>query len=475
MLTRLFILTPIPLAVISILSRSRLVQSLAVGLCAAANLFMALLIGFDSQASWAPWFVADPAARLLVIVQGLLFACVAPSLARQIYSEDHTGRARMTSGLSIAFIAAMNGAVLSSHAGLYWVFIEATTLVTAPLIFFSGSKNALEAAWKYLFICSIGISLAFVGITFLSMGTAPETGLFFDDLVAAAGKMDPFILKISFAFILAGLGTKAGLAPMHPWLPDAHSEASPAISALLSGALLNTSMLGIARFHRIVASAGGTGWSVPLLMTVSMASLFVTCVYAVRVVNFKRMLAYSSVENMGIALAGIAVGGAGLFGAMVHLAAHSIVKGGLFLTTAAIQKRSGSKNISDTRGLITTDPAIGWTWLILFLGLSGIPPFPVFFGKFWILTGLADSGMTLQAVAMMVMMAAITAGMAGAVIRMCHGVPLKSCDTASEVPSVLWVPQVLMTLFLAGSAFFVTGGRFSVLLATAAAALGAGS
>lgn len=286
------------------------------------------------------------------------------------------------------FFLSMVGAILSNHLGLTWVFVEATTLTSAYLISQSKTEYSLEATWKYVFLCSIGISLAFVGIILLLIGSNTVNSLFYNNLYANATVIEPFWLKLSYVFILVGFGTKAGLAPVHFWLPDAHAEAPSPISAMLSATLLNTAFLVILRYTRLMDYAGLFEYARVLLLIMGVLSIFITAVYVFKIANYKRMLAYSSIENMGIIAIGIAAGGVGVFAALLHLIAHSLIKSSFFMTAGNILHIFKTKEVVEVQGLIETDAKSGWLWVICGFFILGVPPSPIFFSKFLILKQL---------------------------------------------------------------------------------------
>ena len=243
-------------------------------------------------------------------------------------------------GCLLLFLATMTLVAVSRHLGLMWVGVEATTLASAPLIYFHRHHRSLEATWKYLLICSVGIALALLGNFFVAVAAqsagGPAVRLTIDDLVAHAGSLNPLWLKAAFLFFLVGYGTKMGLAPLHTWLPDAHSEAPSVVSALLSGALLNCAFLTILRAHALLSAAGLAAFSSDLLVLFGLISMAVAAVFILGQADFKRMLAYSSVEHMGILALGIGIGGAATFGAMLHAVNHSLTKAMLFLAAGNI-------------------------------------------------------------------------------------------------------------------------------------------
>jgi hydrogenase-4 component F len=387
-------------------------------------LFIAFKIDMSGLPGWAaPYFGADALSLFFLGLMALVYA--ASAIYSVFYFRDSEFQPMQETVFTIClmlFVTVMSAAILSTHLAFFWVFLELTTLTTAILIYHDRSKSSLEAAWKYIFICSIGITLAFVGIIFLSLGSRGIGSLFISDLANKAVSIHPFWLKLAFAFILIGFGTKIGVAPIHAWLPDAHSEAPSPVSALLSGALLNTALIGFIRIYQIVARTEAASYAKNLTMGVGFLSLMVSAAFMLRTVNYKRMLAYSSIENMGIIFIGLGLGGGALYAAMLQVAAHSFAKTGLFLTSGNILHLYGSRRIEDVKGLLSRSPVTGWLWMISFLAISGMPPFPVFFSKFLLIQACFERSVWLALLFLVLLLIAFT-GMAGAVMRMVFGVP----------------------------------------------------
>lgn len=352
----------------------------------------------------------------------------------------------------LLFVVSMAGVVLASHLALLWVFVEATTLTSAVLIYHERKKSSLEAAWKYVFICSVGIAMAFVGIIILSMGSKSIGTLFFIDLSQRAHEINPFWLKMAFAFILVGFGTKIGVAPIHAWLPDAHSEAPSPVSALLSGTLLNTAFLGLVRVQEIMIRAGLEGFSNFLLLVIGFLSLLIGAVFMLNLVNYKRMLAYSSIENMGLLFIGIAMGKTGVFAALLHSLAHSLAKASLFLTSGNILHLYDSKKIADVRGLLQRAPLTGWLWIASLLAIAGLPPFPAFLSKFLLIKAFFEAGHGWLVLPFFVLIAVIIYGMGNAVFRMSFGEQPQKIGLARLSPTA-YLPQLIFLLLLAAIGF----------------------
>lgn len=290
------------------------------------------------------------------------------------------------------FIFAMLLASSTNNLGILWVAIEGTTLATAFLINFYNRQSTIEAAWKYVIICSSGIALALFGtilfyyssVNFLGESTA---ALNWTQLMNIAPHLNSAVLRIAFIFIIVGYGTKVGLAPMHTWLPDAHSKAPTPVSALLSGILLSVAMYGVLRFKILVDANMGPTFTSNLFILFGLVSLGIAASFIIVQKNYKRMLAYSSVEHMGIIALGFGFGGAaGVFGALFHILNHAIVKSMMFFNAGNILERFHSSRIADARGVMKLMPVTGVMTAIGALAITGTPPFNIFLSEFMILT-----------------------------------------------------------------------------------------
>lgn len=370
-------------------------------------------------------------------------------------------------GCLLLFLAMMTLVSLSGHFGLTWVAVEATTLASAPLIYFHRHHRSLEATWKYLLICSVGIALALLGIFLVAVAATDPTGatisLLTNELVRRGASLNPTWLKLAFVFLLVGYGTKMGLAPLHTWLPDAHSESPSVVSALLSGALLNCAFLSILRAYQVLAAAGGAAFGQDLLVLLGLVSMGVAAIFVVGQQDYKRMLAYSSVEHVGILALGVGLGGIGTFGAMLHAVNHSLTKAMLFLVAGNILTAYGTKCCRDIRGALRALPASAVLWLAGFLAITGSPPFGPFLSEFTVLKAALDQGHTVVGVLYLVFLGVIFVGMAGVFLRMAQGsaaLPATGRPARETVLSVLpptalgivvlslgiWIPAPLLDL-----------------------------
>jgi hydrogenase-4 component F len=425
---------PAAAAVLAFIIRSNPIRRALLVLTACAHALLTAWCWVD-RPRLGEWIAIDSAGLLFLTVTSLLF------LAASIYAVgflkregsgmkadveegflfDNTPEALFTACL-LAFLAAMTLVTMSRHFGLLWVAVEATTLVSAPLIHFHRHHRSLEATWKYLLICSVGIAVALLGTYFLSAaGSEAGVGLTFSAMASAAERLDPAWLKAGFLLLLVGYGTKMGLAPMHTWLPDAHSEAPSVVSALLSGALLNCAFLGILRIHGVMSDAGLGRFSADTLLVFGLLSMGAAAVFIIGQPDFKRLLAYSSVENMGILAVGIGIGGLGEWGALYHALNHSLVKAALFFTAGNILAAYGTKKAADVRGVISTLPISGVLWTAGFLAITGAPPFGTFVSELSILRAALDRGSYWAAAGYLLALTAVFIGMASVVISMAQG------------------------------------------------------
>ncbi len=430
---------------------------------------------------WHGMLALDAAGHLFLTITSLLFLVVALYAAGYLGREARGKREDFKEeflfsnapeavfvGCLLLFLAAMTVVTLSQHFGLTWVGIEATTLVSAPLIYFHRHHRSLEATWKYLMICSVGIGLALLGNFCLAIAaTRPDGGstpLLLPDLVASAGTLDTGWVRLAFILLLVGYGTKMGLAPLHTWLPDAHSESPSAVSALLSGALLNCAFLGILRGVQVCAAAGLAEFAGSLLTAFGLLSMVVAAAFLTMQADYKRMLAYSSVEHMGILALGVGIGGAGTYGAMFHAVAHSVTKAMLFLLAGNILSVYRTKAVADVRGVVRVLPVSGWLWVAGLFAITGTPPFSLFLSEFLIARAAIDAGRGLLAAAFLALLGWIFAVMARTMLAMAQGAPRSEVEASSRREPLLAVlPPAALALAALVLGLYVPGPLQSVL------------
>jgi hydrogenase-4 component F len=383
---------------------------------------------------------ADPLAEFMLIVigaVGLLATTASPAWLRgEIAAGRATARtAARHSVLVQLFFAAMAAAVLAANLGLVWVAIEGTTIVTAFLVGQRRTRQAVEAAWKYVMICSTGIAIALLGILMLNAAAAHAgvpAGLDLEQLVAAAPHLNRGVTRIAVALLIIGFGTKAGLAPLHAWLPDAHGQAPAPVSALMSGVLLSVAFSVILRVKAISDAALGPGYCRSLLAILALASLAIAASLLIGQRDYKRMLAYSSVEHMGLLALGAAAGSpAAIAAVLLHMLGHGLAKGSLFVSAGKVLQITGTHRIDGVRGLAARAPLLAGCVGFGVLALLGFPPFSLFASELGIATaGFADGLGWVTAVAVGLMLV-IAAALFNHVSRMLAGEPAAVPATVS--------------------------------------------
>ena len=412
------------------------------------------------------WLAFDDIGGIFLALTSLLFLAVSfhtvfwlPVEEKVASRHDPSGtnlmRDHVFAACLLAFLSMMTLVLGSRNFGLLWVAVEATTLVSAPLICFHKGAHSLEAMWKYLLICSVGIALALFGTLLLALAAQnlPSASLGMDSLSFHMERLHPGWFKAAFIFILAGYGTKMGLAPFHTWLPDAHSEAPGTVSALLSGSLLNCSFVGIFRFLNISPSALRP-FCDGLLLALGLCSLAVAAFFIIRQTDYKRMLAYSSVEHMGIAaiLLGLGAGSESL--ATLHLCGHSFIKMALFLTAGNILLAYGTRSISVVGGMLGSIPRNSILWLVGLMMICGTPPSPLFVTEYL----LVCSGPLWLGVTVLILLFAIFCGMASGFLKMAmgKGSTLKETDFSAKQAERLWfIPALLLLVALLAGAYLL--------------------
>ena len=383
-------------------------------------------------------------------------------------------------GCLLMFLGAMTLVTECQHFGLLWVAVEATTLVSAPLIYFHRQHRSLEATWKYLLICSVGIALALLGNFLLAVsatqaGSTEHVPLVIGSLVDKAPLLDPTWLKAAFVFLLVGYGTKMGLAPMHTWKPDAYSESPSPVAALLSGALASCAFLAILRAQQVCVAAGYGDFTRELLLGFGLLSMAVAGIFIVGQADYKRMLAYSSVEHMGILALGAGLGGKdGTYGMLLHAVNHAVTKAMLFLVAGNIRQVFKTKQSATIRGMNQVVPWTTALWIAGFLAINGCPPFGVFLSEFTILKAALDHGRGVVATIYLALHVLIFIGMATIVLNMSQGERSASREPLlRESPSMIVPPALLGVLSLGLGLYIPT--VLNDMLRVAARALGAGS
>lgn len=352
------------------------------------------------------------------------------------------------------FVFTMLLALSTDNLGILWVAVEGATLATVLLVSLYRTPEAIEAAWKYFILCGVGIALALFGTVLLYFAAQhvvsdQATGLSWSALHQVSGKLEPTIMNIAFVFLLIGYGTKVGLVPMHQWLPDAHSEGPTPMSAVLSGLLLNVALYAVVRLKMLVdgslATTATPHLAGDLLMGFGLVSFLVAGLFLHRQRDIKRMFSYSSIEHMGLMTFAFGLGGPlATFGALLHMLVHSLTKSAIFITVGHAAHIAGTQTIDRIRGLIRTQPAVGWGLLIGVAAIAGFPPFGVFTSEFLLLSATMHSQPWFT-VALLVGLAIAFAGLFRHLHPMVYGTPPQGQQAvrANMLPVLLHLGLVL--------------------------------
>jgi len=431
------------------------------------------------------WLAADGLSVLVALVTaGVTVAAAIHSVGylredlrgRDLDRGSGLGDLRRYFVLFHLFVFSMLVIPLSDSLGVVWIAIEGTTLASLFLVSYYRTREALEAAWKYVIIGSVGIALALFGTILAYYAAVPIMGLSFDlnwsSLASAADRLDADVMRLAFLFILVGYGTKAGLAPMHTWLPDAHSEAPSPVSALLSGVLLNGALYAILRFYALTVPSVGVGEVSLLLLGVGSLSLILATVFVLRQRDYKRLLAYSSVEHMGVIVVAVGFGGPlGMTAALLQLVNHALAKSLLFFATGHVLLRYETKEIDHVSGVLRALPISGAFLIIGGLALVGAPPFGLFISELSALAAGFAGGFGPAALLLLACLVLIFIGLMGHLDRMAFG-PVPVDVAQGEPPRLGWIPLVAE-----GALLLVLGiwlpGPLADLVRAAAHALGA--
>lgn len=423
MLTAL-ILLPLLLAALAPLLPWYRLRSWLLPLAGAVHLLLTLLLCLEAAPLTAnAWLGLDALARLVLLVVSLLFFGCACYAVEYLELRRDRGNRELVPCM-LVFLAAVSLAVAARHLGVLWFAVETTTIASAPSIYYNRNRLSIEATWKYLLLCSVGIALAMVGLLFIAYGALAgglPVSLHLDQLLGGAAQLSPPWLQAGFVFLLVGFGAKMGLAPLHCWKPDAYGEAPGMIGALLAGGLTSVAFLAILRGVQLMTAAGDGAFARQLLLALGLLSLLVAAVFMVRQRDLKRLLAYSSVEHMGILAIGVGIGGLATFGALLHLVNNALAKGCLFLSVGNIQRAFASKQISEVRGAVARVPISGGLFLAGFLAITGTPPFGLFLSEFTILRGMFQAGQGAVAAGVLLLLALVFIGMGTTVLGVAQG------------------------------------------------------
>ncbi len=420
----------------------------------------------------------DALGAVMIVVVALVgtLACIAS--VRYLDGEVGAGHcsrrhAALYGALVQVFLAAMLLAVSAANLAMTWVAIEATTIATTFLVGHRGTRRAVEASWKYVAICSVGIATAFLGTVLVDLaalhaghGPHASANLDWTALVAESPRLDPGVMRLAFALVVLGYGTKVGLAPMHSWLPDAHSQAPAPVSALMSGVLLAVAFYAVLRFKAVADGALGPGFSRALLVAVGLLSLAVAASLLVAQRDYKRMLAYSSIEHMGLVALGAAAGTPlAIAAVLLHIVGHGLTKAVLFLGSGEILATEKTSEIGQVRALLARRPGVGGLMGVGLFALLGLPPFSLFVSELGMIRAEVDVGLGWAAGIALALMAVVFAALTSHGRQMLLG-PLAAGERPTRTPRIVVVP--LATALVACALLGVVAWPLAPLLESAA-------
>lgn len=412
-----------------------------------AALLLPEVMAFDG------WLRLDALGKLVLGTNSALLVAIAVYLPGYLACHpERSGKFFCAAVLGFAGVAAL--IAQAHHLGLLWVGLEASTLTVAPMIYFLRDRRAVEATWKYLLIGSVGIALALFGAFLLGYAVLHGGGqpsLRLDDLATNAPLMSRPWLQAALLVLTIGFGTKLGLAPMHTWKPDTYGEAPGVTGALLAGALTHCAFLALLRVHQIAVAAGEVEFARRPLLALGLLSMLVAGVFMVHQRDYKRLLAYSSVEHMGILAIGLGVGGSAVFGVLLHMVNNALTKGSLFLAAGNIQRAFGSKSTAAVHGALRRVPISATLLLLGFFAITGSPPFGPFLSELLIVTAAFTGGRIWVGGAMLLLLALVFLGMSASVLTVVQGVPEPTHDAGADTgvavasePLALVVPAICL-------------------------------
>ncbi len=437
------------------------------------------------------WLHVDALAAvflLIISIVGFLVGLYSLSYIRHDLEAGELDENRVCNyyGLFNLFLFTMLMVVTANNIIMMWVAVEATTLGSAFLVGIYGHRSALEAAWKYVMICTVGVAFGLYG-TILVYSDAynvlqrPESATLWTEIVKNARLLDPAILKMSFIFILIGFGTKAGIFPMHAWLPDAHSEAPSPVSALLSAVLLNCALFVIIRYNTIVTQSIGPDFSQTLFLVFGMLSVGAAAFFMFVQRDIKRLLAYSSVENIGLILVAFGIGGnLGMLAGLLHAVNHSLVKSLLFCTSGNILHKYHTRDLDQVKGMLRAAPLTSFLLMGGTMALVGLPPFNIFVSKFFIISAGIGYGhiglMILVLLLLLVVFAAIFRLLGSTVLgEMPPGLLKGDVNLLTQAPILLFlILAVMLGLYMPPQIGSLLNNAASIALTGQAPALAAG-
>ncbi|MDR3372824.1 MAG: hydrogenase 4 subunit F [Ancalomicrobiaceae bacterium] len=420
--------------------------------------FVAALTLFAYRPETGTYLLVDDLNIVFVVLNTFVAFTTSAFSASYISHELETrrltvGHLRFYHAMYQLLLGAMNLALVANNIGLMWVSIEVATLTTVVMVGIYRTPAALEAAWKYFILGSVGIALALFGTILVYMAARPVVGegmngMVWTELIQHVSKFDPAMLNLAFVFLLLGYGTKVGLAPLHAWLPDAHAEGPTPISAVLSGLLLNVALYAVLRFKLLMSANPGALAPGPLMVSLGLLSLIFAGFMLYRRGDIKRLFAYSSIEHMGIIVFAFGIGGTlANFAALLHMTMHSLTKSAIFFAVGHAAQAKGTQQLAKIRGLTVTHPFLGWGLVIGVAAIAGLPPGGVFMSEFLIVSSTVSRSPVLALLTVFGLVIAF-----GALLLRLHSVAFGEPTGSREPIKASYLPMIahLTLVIIAG-------------------------
>ncbi|MBF0441662.1 MAG: hydrogenase [Oligoflexales bacterium] len=408
--------------------------------------------------SFSRWIGLDPFGSIVLVIITFLFLLLSFYIVG--YLDFRRERKNRYFCLSVLFLLGMlNLSIVSQHLGLMWIAMESATLSAVPLVYFNKREESLEAVWKYMLIGGVGIAIALMGSFFLVYSAFVESEnstLIYSELLASSNYYSKFWIRVAFVFLFVGYGTKIGLVPMHTWKPDVYGESSGAIGALLAGGVITCAFLALLRVVHIVNMAGEGPYARSLLIFTGIISMALASIFMLDQRDFKRLLAYSSIEHMGILVLGIGIGGPALSATFLHMINNSLTKGVMFLSAGNLHRACKSKSIESVKGMVHVLPFSAIMFIIGFLAITGSPPFGPFLSEFLLTKAFFESGNNLVGVVFLILLFIVFLGMGRTVFYVVFGHPsLKRNEIAPSESLLTTIPILLLALTVLALGIFI--------------------
>jgi len=406
-MTGIYLISAFVIAGLIFANRNSVINNILIVVFGILQTAFALYTCFHYKSSFLTYFTFDSLGLLLLLTLSVI---TIPALLHSylyIKRHDETPQSRAIYFAALVFlITSITAAYLANHIAVIWIFTEMTTLSASMLIYHHRNKLALEGTWKYVFICAISITFVFIGILFLSLSLqhSGSNDLSFANLMRYKDQLNPFWLRLAFLFIFTGFTAKLGLVPMYTAGIDAKDKAPAPAGALLASVLMNLGFVGIFRFYAIVAQTSIFHWANLVIFIAATLSIFVATVYMTRVMNIKRMFAYSGIEHMGIVMFGLAAGGVGYYAAVLHIVLHALIKSGLFFQFNQLYRTFQSKSIQHVGNYFKYNPTGAIVLLFGFISATAMPPSGLFVSEFLIFRALFEGSYTILLIVVLLLL-----------------------------------------------------------------------